>query len=50
MNEKRMRLEKIESPEDSEKASSAEKKEEKVAHIENSNGATVISFTDRKKK
>ena len=50
MNGKRMRLEKVESPQGSEKPSSEEKKEEKVAHVENSNGATVISFTNRKKK
>jgi hypothetical protein len=50
MNEKRMRLEKIESPQDSEKASSEEKKEEKAAQVENSNGANVISFNELKKK
>ena len=47
---KRMRLEKVENPQDSEKRRSAEKREDKAVHIENSNGASVISFTDRKKK
>ena len=50
MNEKRMRLEKIESPLEAEKANSEENKEEKVTPVENSNGANVISFRDLKKK
>ena len=50
MNGKRMRLEKVESPEAPEKTSLEETKKENTAQVENSNGATVISFTDRKKK
>ena len=50
MNGKRMRLEKVESPEAPEKKDLEKKKTEKAVQVENSNGATVISFTDRKKK
>jgi hypothetical protein len=50
MNGKRMRLEKIESPEAPEKSGPEERKNEKVTPIENSNGANVISFSDRRKK
>ena len=50
MNGKRMRLEKVKSPQESQIATEDEKKEEKIARVENSNGANVISFTDLKKK
>ena len=50
MNGKRMRLEKVVCPQESQTAAEDEKKEKIEAPPENLNGATVISFTDLKKK
>ena len=49
MNGKRMRLEKVVVPHES-KPTGQENKQETTAPTENGNGATVISFNDRKKK
>jgi hypothetical protein len=50
MNGKRMRLEKIVSPEESQETIKEKKKADKEKSTTNSNGAKVISFTDLKKK
>ena len=50
MNGKRMRLEKVECPQEPQIEAEDEKKEDIQAPPENLNGATVISFTDLKRK
>lgn len=50
MNGKRMRLEKIVSPEEPQKMVQDKKEKDKVESTENSNGAQVISFTELRKK
>ena len=50
MNGKRMRLEKLEVPQEPGQTEQEDKQEPIKAPDENGNGATVISFNDRKKK
>jgi len=49
MNGKRMRLEKVVSPEETQETVQEKKGKEKVELAKNSNGAQVIAFTDLKK-